>query len=89
MVLDCSDSLSLPSSLFYVHVEAFQTFLRRIDPDDDRPYIYGISKSNQIMRPGVNIYERYTCNFRLNCLSTYCTRPREFHCPETFWAGIL
>ena len=27
--------------------EAFQTFQRRNDPDDDRPYIYGTSTINQ------------------------------------------
>ena len=28
-------------------VAAFQTFQRRNDPDDDRPYIYGTSIKNQ------------------------------------------
>ena len=78
VVLDCIDSWSFSSSLLYVHVAAFQTFLRRIDPDDDRPYIYGISTSNLILRAGGDIYERNTCNFGLNCLSTYCTRYLEF-----------
>ena len=47
----------------FVHVAVFQTFIRRIDPDDDRPYIYGISTSNQILRAGGDIYEGNTCNF--------------------------
>ena len=47
---------------FNVHVAVFQTFLRRIDPDDDRPYIYGVSTSSQILRAGWDIYERNTCN---------------------------
>ena len=62
VVLDCIDSWSLPSSLLYVFVAAFQTVLRLIDPDDDRPYIYGISTSNQILRSCGDIYERNTCN---------------------------
>ena len=33
----------------------------------------------QILRAGGDIYERNTSNFWLNCLSTYCTRQREFH----------
>ena len=52
-----------PLSYFYVHVAVFQTFLRRIDPDDDKPYINGISTSNKILRAGGDIYERSTCNF--------------------------
>ena len=52
-----------PIPYFYAHVAVFQTFLRRIDPDDDRPYIYDISTNNQILRAGADIYERNTCNF--------------------------
>ena len=63
VVLDCIDSWSLSSSLLYVHVAVFQTFLRCIDSDDDRPYIHGISTSNQILRADGDIYERNTCNF--------------------------
>ena len=74
VVLDCIDSWSWPLPYFYVHVAVFQTFLRRIDPDDDRPYIYGVSTSNQILRAGGDICEQNTCNFWLICLSIYCTR---------------
>ena len=61
LIVSIPDLCPLP--YFFVHVAVFQTFLRRIDPDDDRPYIYGISTSSQILRAGGDIYERNTCNF--------------------------
>ena len=63
VVLDLSIPDLCPLPYFYVHVAVFQTFLRRIEPDDDRPYIYGISTSNQVLRAGGGVYERNTCNF--------------------------
>ena len=76
LIVSIPDLCPLP--YVYVHVAVFQTFLRHIDPDDDIPYIYGINTSNQILRAGGDIYERNTCNFCQNCLTTYCTRHREF-----------
>ena len=65
LIVSIPDLCPLP--YFYVHVAVFQTFLRRIDPDDDRPYIYiyiyGISTSNQVLRAGGDIYGRNTCYF--------------------------
>ena len=61
LIVSIPDLCHLP--YFYVLVAVFQTFLRRIDPNDDRPHIYGISTNNQILRDGRDIYERNTCNF--------------------------
>ena len=40
LIVSIPDLCPLP--YFYVHVAVFQTFIRRIDPDDGRPFIYGI-----------------------------------------------
>ena len=55
LIVSIPDLCHLP--YFYVHVAVFQTFLKRIDPDDDRPYIYGVGTSNQILRADGDIYE--------------------------------
>ena len=78
-----------PIPYFYVHIAVFLTFLRRVDPDDDIPYIYGISTSNQILRAGWDIYERNTCIFLLNCLSTYCTRHREYFTGDILYRNLV
>ena len=63
-------------------VAAFQTFLRRNDPDDDRPYIYDYQR-----RAGGDIYERNTCN--RTELFKHLLYNSSGVSMKTFWTGML
>ena len=64
-------------------IAAFQTFLRRNDPDDDRQYMYGISTRNQRTESWWGIIQFWTELFQhlLNKTAGVSL--------ENFWTGIL